>query len=158
MSNRVSVLKYIVENGPSTRDAVIESLDAERQALTQTFYQLVQAEHLTKSGETADPNTTYAITEKGTDYYQRNKDKPPRDTRNKTSRQPVPEVAPAPVVPNISVSAESLADSVSQVLFENSELRNALVEIRSTINRLLGDSPQDDSGQQGNVIEFGGEK
>lgn len=157
MSNRVSVLRHIIDNGESTRESVIGSLGGNEQALKQTFYQLVKEKYLEQHGITSDPTTTYTLTDSGHAYYKRNKDKPPRKQANQHSKkQAVPEVMPAPVLPNISLTAEGLADQVSAVLAENSELRNALVEIRSTINRLLGDQPTEDKAPS-NVLEFGGD-
>ena len=143
MNFRIALLKHLIENGTATRDEAVEALGVEKAKLSQTFYQLVKLGAIEQHGDTPDPNTTYSITEEGRDYYNKNKDKKPRGPK-KSKEEPV---AQAPILPNISVSAESLADQISSVLAENSELRNALVDMRSTINRLLGEEP----------IYFGGE-
>ena len=152
MSNRINVLKHILENGPSTREGVIdilkEATGVETNPLRQTFYQLVKAGQLEQHGDTSDASTTYSLTDSGKEYYERNKDKPARKPYGGNGKA-LQEVQPAPVIPNLSAEAERAADSVSAVLAQNSEYRNALLEIRSTVNRLLGEDTD--------VITFGGD-
>ena len=145
MSNRNNVLKYIIDNGPSTRTAAIEFImeatGAGDHPLRQAFYQLVKGGWLEQHGETTDPATTYSITESGVQYYEDNKNKARRPYPKRRAKPPAVGVAQESAFePNISPSATTLVDQISTVLKENADLRDALVKIRSTINELLGDN------------------
>lgn len=149
MNLRANVLRNIIEHGPGTRDELATRCEMERRNVAQICYQLQQSEVLVPLGDSSKTECQFDITDKGREYYEKNKDK-------KRAAKPKKEVAPPPAqqdafTPNISASAHSLADQISVVLAENSELRNTLVEIRRTINRLLGDNTivKEDGNQSG---------
>lgn len=146
MNMRMIALKYIIENPGCTRIDIETNTSLDRASLGQIVYQLRRQDVLNHDGDTRNmTQCKWYCTDKGLEYYERNKDNtwtPPA----KKKKQPV-EMQQAPTLPNISLTAEGLADQVSAVLAENSELRNALSDMRGIINKLLGeDTPMATEG------------
>ena len=138
-SRTIAALVAAEKFGPATTSAIRRkdpSLDGRLSVHLNTFL---------KQGYVSRKDNVYSITNKGKEKIKAQLAMAPIDSPERPATRSygknVPDAQPQAVVPklNTSATADELVGNIANVLQENAMLRDALENIRTTINSLLGD-------------------